>query len=126
MFTFWVKVMDSIILQILWIGYIIYESLRPEKDIERSDTPYESQNLSQDNSKNKRHFIHLYTTTSTSGKPVCYMDVYQMNSKSEELKLRSVCSKGVPNQTYFKHKEQLTPENSYISEEWKNYSIMAI
>ncbi|XP_057669412.1 uncharacterized protein LOC130901818 [Diorhabda carinulata] len=119
--NFLVKVMDGIILQILWIGYVIYKSLCPEKKIERSTC------LPQGDGKDKRHFIHLYTTTSTNGKPVCYMDVYKIYSASEEEHLRSVCSKGVPNKTYFKHKQRLLAnDKSCIPEEWKDYSIMAI
>ncbi|CAG9855884.1 unnamed protein product [Phyllotreta striolata] len=130
MMSFLVKIMDSILLQILWIGYIIFKILRPEKEIEKLDDDneekYEIASPLRSEAQGKRHFIHLYTTTSSNGKPVCYMDVYRMNSKSEEQKLRNVCSKGVPNQTYFRHKEKLTPRNSYISRDWKDYSIMAI
>ncbi|XP_050515600.1 uncharacterized protein LOC126890579 [Diabrotica virgifera virgifera] len=121
---FLVKVMDLIILQFLWIGYVIYRSVCPEKKLYHSIQ--DDRSLSQDETKNKRHFIHLYTTTSMNGKPVCYMDVYQIYSASDEEHLRSVCSKGVPNKTYYRHKERLTKERSYIPDEWKDYSIMAV
>lgn len=71
----------------------------------------------------KRHFIHLYTTTSPTGRDECYMDVYEMFTPLDEQLLRNVCSKGVPNKTYWKYRRH--PRN-VSPHSWVEYSTIAL
>ncbi|XP_023021954.2 uncharacterized protein [Leptinotarsa decemlineata] len=101
-----VKVMDSVILQFVWICYIIYNVFWSlAKSGRKLDSPNQLQ-LTTKNHIDRRHFIHLYTCTSNTGKQTCCMDVYQLLNPSDEEKLRIVFSKGAPTKTYLRHNQR--------------------
>ncbi|KAG5880932.1 hypothetical protein JTB14_022308 [Gonioctena quinquepunctata] len=116
-----VKVMDGIILQFLWICHLIYNVFgsvtKSHGKIKAAD---QDNNLHGRNHNERRHFIHLYSHPSNTGKPTCYMDVYPLSSSSEEEKLRSVSSKRAPNKTFLRHNE-----NHKYADPWMEYSAMA-
>ncbi|KAJ8944339.1 hypothetical protein NQ318_016146 [Aromia moschata] len=75
----------------------------------------------------KRHFIHLYTTTCLkSGRPVCYMDVYEIFSPLDEQRLRQATSKGIPNKTYLRYHQNHSMKEKDLSQRWLEYSTLAL
>nr|CAI5829374.1 unnamed protein product [Callosobruchus analis] len=82
------RLLDNLIIRILWS---CHEAQHQPRDTEHYDMEY------------KRHFIHLFTTTTGEGRPLCYMDVYEMTSPADEERFRRFFSGGIPNSTYLKY-----------------------
>ncbi|XP_018563551.1 uncharacterized protein LOC108905236 [Anoplophora glabripennis] len=123
--NFLLRVMDVLIFNLLWMCYVVYN--RIISIVKRGDDIKEESTNPQSNSEEncKRHFIHLYTTSGSKGRPVCYMDVYEMFSPMDEKKLRHAASRGFPNKTYFRYNQGKLSKNNN-SQGWMEYSTLTL
>ncbi|KAJ8966259.1 hypothetical protein NQ317_000533 [Molorchus minor] len=58
------------------------------------------------------------------GKPMCYMDVYEVQSPADEERLRRAASMGIPNKTYLKYHQN--KKKGDRAQAWLEYSTLAI
>ncbi|VEN51427.1 unnamed protein product [Callosobruchus maculatus] len=94
------RLLDNLIIQILWSCHVLYNSWLAKGDRKLSTSLETPEHYDMEY---KRHFIHLFTTTTGEGRPLCYMDVYEMTSPADEERFRRFFSSGIPNNTYLKY-----------------------
>ncbi|KAJ8911414.1 hypothetical protein NQ315_005947 [Exocentrus adspersus] len=120
------QVVDYVVFHLLWFCHVIYN--RIDAVIRGSDNKKDEavQIRSENNGNGKRHFIHLYTTSGNNGRPICYMDVYEIFSPMDEKKLRYAASKGILNKTYMKYNHGNAYDTEDKSQDWLEYSTLTL
>ncbi|CAH2003567.1 unnamed protein product [Acanthoscelides obtectus] len=107
------RLIDNLIIQFLWTCHVLYNSWVTKGDMKLSPSREKPERY---DIEHKRHFVHLFTTTTDEGRPLCYMDMYEMTSPADEERFREFFSGGVPNSTYFKYHRASSRPNLLCSD----------